>query len=227
MCGGRRPPPGLQKQGAVKGLDERGRARGASFQSADEPPEPHGNFFRQFTKSSDPQAGCRDSWRRRVYRYIHARASILYFHPQGSPGRRRDPEPDPLHPCRPLQAPCRRRLQHTCRWVCASRRSWRPSSARKWTPPAPSSSRCRSCSPPSSGMESGRWNKYGAELLRFKDRHQRDFVIQPTSEEVITDLARQRAHELAPAAGELLSDPARSSATSAARASASCAPANS
>ena len=39
--------------------------------------------------------------------------------------------------------------------------------------------------------ESGRWEKYGPELLRFKDRHQRDFVIQPTSEEVITDLARQ------------------------------------
>ena len=33
--------------------------------------------------------------------------------------------------------------------------------------------------------------KYGPELLRFKDRHQRDFVIQPTSEEVITDIARQ------------------------------------
>ena len=40
-------------------------------------------------------------------------------------------------------------------------------------------------------QESGRWAKYGPELLRFKDRHQRDFVIQPTSEEVITDLARQ------------------------------------
>ncbi len=39
-------------------------------------------------------------------------------------------------------------------------------------------------------QESGRWEKYGPELLRFKDRHQRDFVIQPTSEEVITDLAR-------------------------------------
>jgi prolyl-tRNA synthetase len=39
-------------------------------------------------------------------------------------------------------------------------------------------------------QESGRWEKYGAELLRFKDRHQRDFLIQPTSEEVITDLAR-------------------------------------
>lgn len=40
-------------------------------------------------------------------------------------------------------------------------------------------------------QESGRWGKFGPELLRFKDRHQRDFVIQPTSEEVITDLARQ------------------------------------
>ena len=39
-------------------------------------------------------------------------------------------------------------------------------------------------------QESGRWAKYGPELLRFKDRHSRDFVIQPTSEEVVTDLAR-------------------------------------
>lgn len=40
-------------------------------------------------------------------------------------------------------------------------------------------------------QESGRWEKYGPELLRIKDRHGRDFVIQPTSEEVITDIARQ------------------------------------
>jgi prolyl-tRNA synthetase len=40
-------------------------------------------------------------------------------------------------------------------------------------------------------QESGRWVKYGPELLRIKDRHQRDFVIQPTSEEVITDIARK------------------------------------
>ena len=39
-------------------------------------------------------------------------------------------------------------------------------------------------------QESGRWEKYGPELLRFQDRHQRDFLIQPTSEEVVTDLAR-------------------------------------
>jgi|TARA_R110000850_G_scaffold190434_1_gene316502 prolyl-tRNA synthetase len=38
--------------------------------------------------------------------------------------------------------------------------------------------------------ESGRWTEYGPELLRIKDRHQRDFVLQPTSEEVITDIAR-------------------------------------
>ena len=40
-------------------------------------------------------------------------------------------------------------------------------------------------------QESGRFQKYGAELLRLKDRHDRDFIIQPTSEEVITDIARQ------------------------------------
>jgi prolyl-tRNA synthetase len=39
-------------------------------------------------------------------------------------------------------------------------------------------------------QESQRWNAYGPELLRFRDRHERDFVIQPTSEEVVTDLAR-------------------------------------
>ncbi|MFL6563498.1 MAG: proline--tRNA ligase, partial [Burkholderiales bacterium] len=39
-------------------------------------------------------------------------------------------------------------------------------------------------------QESGRWQAYGPELLRVKDRHERDFVLQPTSEEVITDLAR-------------------------------------
>lgn len=39
-------------------------------------------------------------------------------------------------------------------------------------------------------QETGRWQKYGAELLRVKDRHGRDFIIQPTSEEVITDVAR-------------------------------------
>ena len=40
-------------------------------------------------------------------------------------------------------------------------------------------------------QESGRFDKMGPELLRIKDRHERDFVIQPTSEEVVTDIARQ------------------------------------
>jgi prolyl-tRNA synthetase len=40
-------------------------------------------------------------------------------------------------------------------------------------------------------MESGRWEQYGAELLRIKDRHGRDFIVQPTSEEAVTDIARQ------------------------------------
>jgi prolyl-tRNA synthetase len=39
-------------------------------------------------------------------------------------------------------------------------------------------------------QETGRWDKMGAELLRVKDRHGRDFAFQPTSEEVITDVVR-------------------------------------
>ena len=40
-------------------------------------------------------------------------------------------------------------------------------------------------------QESGRWSKYGPELLRFKDRHTREFAYGPTHEEVITDIARR------------------------------------
>jgi prolyl-tRNA synthetase len=39
--------------------------------------------------------------------------------------------------------------------------------------------------------ESGRWNKFGPELLRFEDRHKRAFCLGPTHEEVITDIARR------------------------------------
>ena len=39
-------------------------------------------------------------------------------------------------------------------------------------------------------QETGRWDKMGPELMRVKDRHGRDFAIQPTSEEVVTDVAR-------------------------------------
>jgi prolyl-tRNA synthetase len=40
-------------------------------------------------------------------------------------------------------------------------------------------------------QETGRWDQYGPELLRFKDRHERPFVFGPTHEEVITDLVRR------------------------------------
>jgi prolyl-tRNA synthetase len=40
-------------------------------------------------------------------------------------------------------------------------------------------------------QESARWEKYGPELLRFKDRHEREFCFGPTHEEVITDLVRR------------------------------------
>jgi len=48
--------------------------------------------------------------------------------------------------------------------------------------------------------ESGRWNEFGPELLRFKDRHDRSFAYGPTHEEVITDLARRelRSHKQLP-----------------------------
>src|SRR6202162_5925334 len=49
-------------------------------------------------------------------------------------------------------------------------------------------------------QESGRWQKYGPELLRFKDRHDRDFCIGPTHEEVITDIVRNeiRSYKVLP-----------------------------
>ena len=40
-------------------------------------------------------------------------------------------------------------------------------------------------------QESGRWEQYGPELLRLKDRHERDYCVGPTHEEVITDLVRK------------------------------------
>ncbi len=43
-------------------------------------------------------------------------------------------------------------------------------------------------------QESGRWEYYGNELLRFKDRHNRDACLGPTHEEVITDLVRREIH---------------------------------
>jgi prolyl-tRNA synthetase len=49
-------------------------------------------------------------------------------------------------------------------------------------------------------QETGRFDKMGPELLRIQDRHGRNFVVQPTSEEVVTDVARQefRSHKQLP-----------------------------
>jgi prolyl-tRNA synthetase len=49
-------------------------------------------------------------------------------------------------------------------------------------------------------QETGRFEKMGPELLRIQDRHGRDFIVQPTSEEVVTDIARQelRSHKQLP-----------------------------
>jgi prolyl-tRNA synthetase len=68
-------------------------------------------------------------------------------------------------------------------------------------------------------QETGRFDKMGPELLRIKDRHDRDFIVQPTSEEVVTDIARQelRSYKQLP---RTCTRSRPSSATSAGRASA-------
>ena len=48
-------------------------------------------------------------------------------------------------------------------------------------------------SPAELWRETGRWDFYGKELLRFKDRHDRDFCLGPAHEEVITDLFREKS----------------------------------
>ncbi len=49
-------------------------------------------------------------------------------------------------------------------------------------------------SPSELWMETGRWQVYGKELMRLKDRHEHDYVLGPTHEEVITDLVRREVH---------------------------------
>ena len=46
--------------------------------------------------------------------------------------------------------------------------------------------------------ESGRWDEFGPELMRFQDRHQRDFCLGPTHEEVITDIVRNEISSYKP-----------------------------
>ncbi len=50
---------------------------------------------------------------------------------------------------------------------------------------------CSAIQPKELWTESGRWSKYGPELMRFKDRHDREFCLGPTHEEVFTDIVRQ------------------------------------
>ena len=56
-------------------------------------------------------------------------------------------------------------------------------------------------------QESGRWEFYGKELLRLKDRHDRDFCMGPTCEEVIADIVRKGNQQLQTAAEKLLPHP--------------------
>ncbi len=49
---------------------------------------------------------------------------------------------------------------------------------------------CSALQPKELWIESGRWSKYGPELMRFSDRHEREFCLGPTHEEVFTTLAR-------------------------------------
>ncbi len=49
---------------------------------------------------------------------------------------------------------------------------------------------CSAIQPKELWVESGRWSKYGAELFRFSDRHDREFCLGPTHEEIFTFLAR-------------------------------------
>lgn len=49
---------------------------------------------------------------------------------------------------------------------------------------------CSALQPKELWMESGRWMKYGPELMRFSDRHEREFCLGPTHEEIFTDLVR-------------------------------------
>ena len=54
--------------------------------------------------------------------------------------------------------------------------------------------------------QSGRWDVFGPELLRFKDRHERDFCLGPDHEEVITTLINNEIHKLSSTTGKFLSD---------------------
>ena len=64
---------------------------------------------------------------------------------------------------------------------------------KKWIKAAHLKSKCQSCNPAELWEESGRWEQYGPELLRFVDRGNRNFVLGPTHEEVITVFSSPRS----------------------------------
>ena len=51
--------------------------------------------------------------------------------------------------------------------------------------------RCSALQPKELWVESGRWQKYGPELIRLKDRHDREFCLGPTHEEIFTSMVRE------------------------------------
>ena len=68
--------------------------------------------------------------------------------------------------------------------------------------------------------DSGRYDAYGPEMLRIRDRHERDMLYGPTNEEMITDLLRQSVQQLSRAAADPLPHPMEVPRRGAARASA-------
>ena len=75
--------------------------------------------------------------------------------------------------------------------------------------------------------ESGRYDDYGEEMLRIKDRHERDLLYGPTNEEMVTEIFRAYVEVLQGPAAQPLPHPVEVPRRAAARASASCAAANS
>ena len=60
-------------------------------------------------------------------------------------------------------------------------------------------------------IETKRWQKYGVELLRLRDRHDREFCYGPTAEETVTDIVRHDIRSYRPAAAQPVPDPQPSS----------------
>ena len=75
---------------------------------------------------------------------------------------------------------------------CAASQKLETIVRREMSAPAASSCSMPAIQPAELWQESGRWEQYGKELLRIKDRHEREFCFGPTHEEVVTDLVRAR-----------------------------------